>query len=890
MTAETLPLIQTKLHRPPAQPDLVVRPRLLNRLDAHWRDRPLTLISAPAGYGKSVLASMWLESCGCPSGWVSLDETDNDLHTFTSYLLAAIKMSFPDISFQSQALLETPSPPPAPLLARHLVKDLDQIDKPFILALDDIHVIHEQAILDLLTELLKHPPRAMHLALVGRQDPALPVTSLRAYQLITEIRLSDLRFTTSDTVLLLKRQLHRDVSEDIAAKWAERTEGWVTALHLAALSLRHRQATVDSDAPIPLDSRYLQDYLLVEVLTKLPPENQNWLLKTSLLDRFCAPLCEAVCQVEGESLNGQAFMSWLQKSNLFLIPLDDRGEWFRFHHLFQSQLQNLLERQFDRENMAAIHKLASRWFAQYGWIDEAIQHVLVARDMPAAVELVAQNRYQLMNHDDWNRLERWLNWFPVEVKNSDLMLALTEGHLALMRGRVGDVLLWRERTETMRASMPGDSGADSAMLGEMASLSAFANAMIGEAASAVQESTEALRLLPRQALHVRTMALGSLGLGQQMSGEIDRDVAIFRDTLADPGWPSYARAKLLLLRSIAHFMAGDLAGTQLLARESLQLATKNSLWDTVGFARYFLGVAHYLRNELAQAASVLLTQIDDKVLTPPTPLTYAACALVRIYNSRQQPDRASEILQLVTGHLNEIGNSAGIETLHTFQIELALEQGNLDKAGHLSQIVDFERRPPSWYHHIPQLTPIKLLLAKKTAPDLENALLALEQFDRQMRKIHRITIRIEVLALQALVHDARGDRQMASDKLSTALRLAEPGGFIRNFVDLGPPMADLLARLHEQGDSELVPYISRILAVFQMEERSPTASDLEKPLTKREMETLRLLATDLSQKEIASEMTISLATMRTHARNMYQKLGVNSRFEAVQRAKELGLI
>lgn len=273
--AETFPLIQTKLYRPPLQANLVPRPRLFDQLNAHWQTRPLTLISAPVGYGKSVLASMWLESCNNPSGWVSLDERDNDLRTFTAYLLAAIKTAFPDNSLQSQALLETSNLLPAPMLARHLLNDLDQIKKPFILVLDDVHVIHEQPIIDLLTELLKHPPQATHLVLISRQDPLIPVASLRAYRLITEIRLNDLRFRPPETAELLKQILHRDIDEDLAAEWTKNTEGWATALHLASLSLSHRQETADLGSNVQGDSHYLQEYLLAEVLTRIPPDKHG---------------------------------------------------------------------------------------------------------------------------------------------------------------------------------------------------------------------------------------------------------------------------------------------------------------------------------------------------------------------------------------------------------------------------------------------------------------------------------------------------------------------------------------------------------------------------------------------------------------------------------------
>ncbi len=891
---EALPLIQTKLYRPPLQADLVPRPRLLDALNAHWKIRPLTLISAPAGYGKSVLASMWLESCDSPSGWISLDERDNDLGTFIDYLLAAVKRAFPDIYFQSQALLEAPTPLPPPVLARYLINDLDQIEKPFILALDDIHVIHEQAIIDLLTELLKHPPRAMHLVLIGRQDPPIPVASLRAYRLITEIRLNDLRFTPRETAELIEQILRRNIDEDVAAEWTQKTEGWATALHLAALSLVYRQESTGLGTSIQGDSHYLQEYLLVEVLTHIPPVKQTWLLKTSLLDRFCAPLCEAVCQEEGESLTGQAFVSWLQASNLFLTPLDDQGEWFRFHHLFQNHLQNLLERQLGQEEIAVLHQQASRWLAQNGWIDEAIEHALAAGDTAAAVDLMAQHRYQPMNAERTNQLTRLIQLFPDDMVDNDPILAITKAQLPIAYGHEEARL--RSRARQLVDDLPNDSPVARMVKGEIAYTDGLWGVLAGPPEWAVTRANDALAMLPVQAQWFRSTAHGLKTISFQMSGDYERSLNFINETLDDPSWPARFRARLFLAQTYSSFFEGDLEAVQQSASKCLKISIKNQLWHTVGEAQYLSGISHYLRNETDVAEPRLSALVDQRVSTIPDFVTHGVCALTRIYQAQQLPEMAREVFGLVFSHLEELGNTFSLEVLRAFQVELALDQGDLTEARRLSQSVDFEMDRPVWYYYVTQLTPIKLMLAEGKAKSLKKAAAALEQLDQQLLAMNRKTHRIDVLALQALVYDAQGDRQLADERLATALRLGQPGGFIRNFLDLGPPMAGLLARLHEQGGTEMEPYISQILAAFQMEEQGRTTQapvgepKREGPLTERELQTLRLLATDLTPQEIASKLTITVDTVRTHIKNVYKKLGVHSRFEAVQRANELGFL
>jgi len=277
-------LLKTKLYPPPVTSDLVPRTALLERLENNRHQRPLTLISAPAGFGKSILASMWLQESDCPHGWLSLDEGDSDLHMLAAYLLALIKGMFPTISLKTETLLEVPTLPTASILARSLLNDLDQVKTPFILVLDDIHVIHEQTVFDLLTELLNHPPINMHLVLIARHDPPLPIASLRAYQRVTEVRHGDLRFTSLETSQLLQKRSGGDISDAIAVAWTEQTEGWVMALQLGALSIRHRPQTAVSSILNNEDTRYLHEYLLAEVLSQLSPTKQACLLKISLQD------------------------------------------------------------------------------------------------------------------------------------------------------------------------------------------------------------------------------------------------------------------------------------------------------------------------------------------------------------------------------------------------------------------------------------------------------------------------------------------------------------------------------------------------------------------------------------------------------------------------------
>jgi LuxR family maltose regulon positive regulatory protein len=386
---DTLPLIRTKLYRPRITADLVPRPRLLEHLEER-RGRPLTLVVAPAGFGKTTLVSSWLEACECPSAWLTLDENDNDLGLFLSYLLAAIQSIFPDACHDTQAMLKAATLPPIPVIAGTLINELDQLQDPSILVLDDYYLIQNMAIHDLLSEVLRYPPPALHLVLASRGDPLLPLTTLRARSQITEIRAPELRFTKSETAAFLEQQLGTPADDRAVNALMEQLEGWVTGLRLLALSLRHRGTANLTPDHLRGSVTYVTDYLMAEVLDGQPRVIRDCLLRTSILDRFCAPLVEAVscgkddrrglgkiqapdgfegsvaAKTNGQDLDGGAFLEWLETDNLFVTRLDDQHEWYRYHPLFRELLRDQLKKSLDAGGVAALHQRASTWYVQNG--------------------------------------------------------------------------------------------------------------------------------------------------------------------------------------------------------------------------------------------------------------------------------------------------------------------------------------------------------------------------------------------------------------------------------------------------------------------------------------------------------------------------------------------
>lgn len=370
-------LIKTKLHRPLPGRETLRRPRLIELLDS-GRDLPLTLLTAPAGSGKTTLLCDWLTSYPGLSAWLSLDEGDGDLGVFLSYLVAAIQTAIPDACASVQAMLQAAELPPQHVLAAALSNEIDSLraeaalaaGQRLVLVLDDYHLLHSQAVDDLLIALLRHPSPALRLILASRSDPALPLAMLRARGQLLEIRFQQLRFDQEESAAYLSRVLTAPPSAETTAALVQRTEGWITALHLASLYARHAPDPDDLLSGAKVGDRYAMDYLVDEVLALLPAAIQDFLLKTAILDRLCGPLAEAVVGVDDPVGNGRAYLEWLEHANLFIIALDD--QWYRYHQLFQRLLQSRLHEQQSRGQIAELHRRASAWFASHGLVEEAI--------------------------------------------------------------------------------------------------------------------------------------------------------------------------------------------------------------------------------------------------------------------------------------------------------------------------------------------------------------------------------------------------------------------------------------------------------------------------------------------------------------------------------------
>jgi len=704
-------ILRTKLHRPPVSRDHLHRGHLLDRLN-QGRHRPLALVSAPAGYGKSTLVSCWLEDRDVPSAWVSLDENDNDLGLFLSYLVSAIQRIFPATCGTTLSMLKVAHLPPVSVLARSLINELDQIEKEFILALDDYHLIKDKSVYGFVAKLLEHPSAFMHLVLIGRRDPPLPLAALRAKGQMVEIRTQDLRFSLDESVIFFQQMTGAPIDTAAAAILEENTEGWVTGLRLAALSMRDHRDIKRSLTRLPLENRDVTDYVVNEILSHYPPAVQAYLLKISVLNRFCAPLCDAICGSEADSggsgLNGREFVELLENANLFVIPLDDEREWFRYHHLFQALLKRQLKQRLNAEEIVKLHQGASAWFAENGYIEEALSHAHEIGDREAAARLVKHHRHDMMNREKWYQLSRWLQQFPPDFiqQHPDLQLAKAWTYQRQARySELFDIVNVIEQTVSISNKRSTDN---SILWGEVQALKSFQYYATGRGDLSETAAREALNRLPAHYHSARGVALRILSAALQMQGDPGPSQRVVLEALQQEAASiSVYKTGLLAGLCFTSWIAADLNSLKQTAAQLLKHGQKHDLPESIAVGRFFTGILHYQRNDLDLAerflAPVAGTPGTGKLIIP-TVVTYcqSSFAISLTYQAMGRTEKASRIIESVIGYMLETGNTDLLELCQMFQADLALRQGHVAEADLWAR----NTPPYHWHLHIVFIPPI----------------------------------------------------------------------------------------------------------------------------------------------------------------------------------------
>lgn len=892
-------LLQTKLYRPPIPADHVNRTRLKARLEKNL-DRPVALVTAPAGYGKSTLVSYWLEDSARPSVWLSLDEADNDLHLFLLYVVAAVHSIYPEALNETADLIDAPTLPPTPTLLVTFLNELDRIPSPFIVVLDDIHRIQNQLIYEFLNGLLQHPPRSMQLVLVGRRDPLLPIATMRAKGLLSEFRMRDLLFTPEETFELLQRMLGRQGTQAMATEWAQKTEGWVTGLRLAALAMRH-QGDIRVLPDQKDNSHYVREYLFAEVISNQRPQMRRWLACTSILDRFCPGLCEAIIgedtTSDPDAMDGWQFITRLKDDNLFIINLDSDNHWFRYHHMFQQLLHNQLKRHQSPEEITLLHHRASQWFEHQGLIDEAIWHALSADDETGVVRLVKQNRHAMYDNEKWFAVEKWLSQIPEGVIRNSPELLLAQTWASYYRADFAHILPTVDAAETLLSNEPQDQP----LLGEIDLFRGVFCFMQGHGKRSLSYFEDALQRIPQKYQMVRGFSEMYFGMAGQMVGQLERVVSYLSDQLDDP---SIAMSRKIRARTALvwiHLISGDLNAAHSLNTQLQHMAgeEKSAIFKTWSF--YNQGLIHFYRNELDAARRHFHQAAETHFLVLRRASFDCLAGLALTCQAMHQTDKASDAIELLMKNTLPLEDPALTQIVDSCKDRLSMMRGESVSVAGLS---DFTGHAPDvgamaiWLE-IPAITQCRVLLAEGSDASLQEAEEKLQVYWTRNQAHHNTLQTIGILVLLTIVRHRQGQLEASLDVLEQAIALAEPGGVMRPFVEAGPSMAALLEQLQPQKNA--VSFIAKLRAALADDASvvpEPTdrpiatqesTQPLIDPLTNRELDVLELLAKRLQNKEIADNLCIAPSTVKAHLRSIYQKLDVDSRQKAVVRATTLGI-
>ena len=908
---EKTSLIRTKLNRPPLPVCMVKRARLTSWLSDRL-ERPLTLVTAPAGYGKSTLISCWLETVDQPAAWVSLDEHDNELGNFLSYFLAAIRTIHPNAVQETESFLNVIPKPPVEAVAHTLLNELNQIEEPFILVFDDYHLIENREIHDLISEFLQHPPRNFHLVLGTRMDPPLPLVRLRATGMMTEVRIMNLRFNQEESLSLIEQMLSKPVDRAMLSELEKQSEGWVTGLRLAALAMNHQ---IDQDRlflKVSPNNRYVTEYLVTEILEKQTALWADWLIRTSILERFCADLCGEICsQFEEEpglsstdyilsedNHPGESFIKWLKASNLFVIPLDNEGKWFRFHHLFRDFLHQELEGRFSQKEIDRLHSMAGGWLSENGLFEEALYHLMAAGDQPAAIQLVAEQRYHLMNTIQWPRLERWLSLFPLPVVESSAELWMIKTWLIYQSGQWNKLPNHIQHIAS-RLELEADQASTSHLAGEIYALRSLVSYHQTDAEGTIFLTRKALEMIPSMSWIIRVFARLYLAGSLLMVGEENKAFHALYDAFDEEKenvQNKRFKATLLTVACYIHWLTADLQSIVQAAKQAIILCKDAGHRQILSMANYHLGCTRYQQNDLAAAEELFASITTRPYENYGTVYTNSVCGLGITYQAQGRDTEAEQVIERGLAFYLETGNTTQLPMIQALQAEVSLRQGKLSSASQWAErLAPIPPFMPVWGFFAPHLTLIKVCLAQNTIASRKKAASLLNRIHEYFQNTHNTRFLIETLALKALFENVNRDSTAAMDALEQALRLAQSGGFIRLFVDTGSQMRELLNQI--EVDKDLENYIERILSAFiDTTSRKVAMSALmenEKileALTTRELEVLELLGERLSNKEIAAQLVISPGTVKGHTIQIYKKLGVTGRREAVEKAAILGII
>jgi len=913
-------ILGTKLFIPRPRKNLVARPRLVDCLN-EGLDKKLTLIAAPAGFGKTTLLSEWIPQSPRCVTWLSLDDNDNDPVRFWNYFIAALQGLRHNLGENVLVLLQSPQTPPFPSVLTTLINELATFPDEFVIVLDDYHVIESQPIHEALTFLIDHLPHNMHLLITTRMDPPLPLARLRARAELTEIRANDLRFMPDEAAAFLSQVMGLNLSAEEVRTLEQRTEGWIAGLQIAALSMQSHRDLQEFIQAFSGGHRHILGYLAEEVLNQQPKSILDFLLQTSILDRLYGPLCDAVTGDSG----GQAILKNLEHANLFITPLDEEGRWYRYHHLFAEVLRARLQ-QLQGDRIGELHQRASIWLEQNGFMPEAISHSFASKDFENAARLIEMvGVTQFGQPVIQTSLKSWLDALPEEVINTRPMMFLMHAWQLFVQLDMSAASRMVDGAERVLQQVLHKLNEDTArnLGGSIAAMRAFSNAFTPspDLDQVLASAKTALAVLGPGEFNFRGFAAGAAGAAYLKRGDLVQAEQMFAEAVN----AGHAAGNIYMLGAATDNLIqvmrirGQWHKAIALCREILGGVFKDGKQAFPPLGMIYSSLAGLLRemNELEEARyyaneSVLLA---DKS-TNPGHTIFSYFVLAHVKQAQQDWDGVLDVLAKVSTWMRQQPGMWYLDLLPAVEAQFQAMSGNLTPAFRWAMTSDWPEGPltqvsTTWeliwqYEHL-RIARAQIFIAQgRIAGNIGLLKDTADYLKRQqiVAEASRLDwYQIKLLILRARCHDGLGETVDAANHLERALLLAEPEGCIRVFVDEGDAMRRLLLdyqtivkkKLSDGADGEssrLLTYTDKLLAAFSspvsIEESKPTI--MPEPLSQRELDILRLIAAGRSNQEIAEMLVIAVSTVKSHINNLYGKLGTNRRTEAIAIARSLGLL
>jgi LuxR family maltose regulon positive regulatory protein len=881
------PLLTTKLYIPPPRSNLVLRPRLLEQLDGGLREgKRLTLVSAPPGFGKTTLVAEWVSRSRRDVAWISLDESDNDPVQFLNYLIAALQQVDGRIGRTVQSMLGSPELGQGILAA--VVNEITAADTPLCLVLDDLQLITSTAVLQIIEFLVEHQPPQMHTILSTRHAPALPLHKWRARGQLAEMGERDLRFRVDEATAFLNQTMGLDLPVAAVAALEARTEGWIAGLQLAALALQETPGDAEAFvATFAGDDRYVADYLVTEVLHRQPEPLREFLLQTAVLERLSAPLCTALTGRD----DSQAVLERLARANLFLIPLDHRQEWYRYHRLFAEVLRSGLSEQ----EKASLHRNAARWYETAGMLRQAIPHALalapITGDWETAQHLIRLVAEEMLVAGSMLTLRGWFDALPDETVRADGELAT---YLGWVLALTSELVQAEDYAQTAEEALRGQTGAPE--WGKLLALRSFL-AVFGHQRyqEAIEQAAGALQMLGPEQAHWRVIALWSMAESQERTTDITQAIG----TLREARRTGRRLGNQVFAATVELFLATDLQhhGQR---REAVAVCEEAMAHYADGLGRPLpvtglissrLAMLHYEANQLELARQYVEQGLAlSHQLTLEGPLMYAYGFAAPILHA--QGETAAALANLRTAYeiatRTELAESSWILAL---EANIHLQLGEFATAARWAEEAGLSPdQEPGFLHMNQHLAFARLLLVQGRLADARRWLGRLETLTRG-RKLYRWLLTVYLLG--ALLAQRSGNEVTARARLVQALEIAVPGDYYRAFLEEDRGLLELLSAQRHLAPGfvdQLLDFAGLGESQGEITTRVAAIQPLVEPLTSRELEVLRLIATGLSNREIAQRLVIATGTVKRHIHNLYGKLGVSSRTQATARARDLGLL